>query len=512
MPSNADLFVVLGNQLFPFAHLKAHRDATFYMAEDVGLCTYTRHHKLKLVLFLAAMRSYRDELRSNDCTVHYSRLDRQFEKERKASYEQKLADYIDGLKSKSFDRLVMFEIEDKFFESRMEAFADDRGLQLKILPSPMFLTSRQDFAEYLDDADGKLFMADFYKWQRRRLNILTTKQGKPVGGKWSFDELNREKLPEMQPIPETPWADPLDHVEDVKAMVAEMFPDHPGEVENFWLPTTRRQSLAWLRKFFETRFKEFGPYEDALSNRDPVLFHSVVSPMINLGLITPEEIIDRAIEFAETSGGDVPMNSLEGFVRQIIGWREFIRGVYQHHSEQQEEANAWGHHRKMKPCWYDGTTGLPPLDDAIKKAVKLGWTHHIERLMVLGNCMNLCELEPKVVHDWFMEMFVDSSDWVMGPNVYGMGLVSDGGLFATKPYSAGSNYLKKMSDDTAFSNGEWTDIMDGLYWRFVDNQRDFFKGNARLAVMVGTFDRMKAERKEKILNAAERFIGEVTTD
>ena len=188
----------------------------------------------------------------------------------------------------------------------------------------------------------------------------------------------------------------------------------------------------------------FGPYEDALSGRDPVLFHSVLSLMMNLGLITPAEIVERAVAHACEHG--VPMNSLEGFVRQVIGWREFVRGVYHRFDEEQSSRNHWGHERKLKDCWFDGTTGLPPLDDAIAKARDLGWQHHIERLMVMGNLLTLTQVHPREAHRWFMEMFVDSSDWVMGPNVYGMGIFSDGGIFATKPYICGSNYLIKMSD------------------------------------------------------------------
>lgn len=313
-------------------------------------------------------------------------------------------------------------------------------------------------------------------------------------------------------VPRTAWASPTEHVTAVRKVIAERFADHPGMLPTegeFWLPTTRRQTLAWLRDFLGDRFRGFGPYEDALSDRDDVLFHSVLSPMMNLGLITPDEIVERAVEHARDH--DIPLNSLEGFVRQITGWREFVRGVYRRYDSKQSMANFWNHHRKMKPCWYDVTTGLRPLDDAIDKARRLGWTHHIERLMVLANMMNLCEILPGQAHRWFMEMFVDSSDWVMGPNVYGMGLMSDGGIFATKPYICGSNYLAKMSGQYKKTE-DWCEIMDGLYWRFVDTHRDFFAGNARLAVMLGTFNKMDPERKHRIFTKAGQFIADVTED
>ncbi len=509
--SKSKLFVVLGNQLFPVAHVRDLSVSRVFMAEDAGLCTYIKHHKLKLVLFLSAMRSYADELRDAGLTVHYVRLDEQPAGAKAPSYEQKLGDYLDD--HQAIDTLVHYEIEDKFFEHRLATFAGKRGLDLSEQQSPMFLTSRVQFTEYLDDATsggGKPFMARFYQKQRKRLNILLEDNGKPVGGKWSYDADNRKKLPKKITIPETSYAKPTGHVRDVVELVNERFADHPGTLDNLndiWFPTTRRQSLAWLREFLDKRFDRFGDYEDALSSRGDWLFHSMLSPVMNLGLLTPQKIIDRALEHAEAN--DIPLNALEGFVRQIIGWREFIRGIYQNYSDEQENKNAFDNHRTMKPCWFTGDTGMPPLDDAINKALRLGWTHHIERLMVLSNFMNLCEIKPKQAHDWFMQMFVDSSDWVMGPNVYGMGLCSDGGIFSTKPYVCGSNYLLKMSDD---GKGDWCEVADGLYWRFIDKHRSFFESNPRMAVMTKNLNKMDSERKHRIFTKAGKFIADVTED
>ncbi|MGB0766969.1 MAG: cryptochrome/photolyase family protein [Phycisphaeraceae bacterium] len=503
------LLVVLGNQLFPVAHVRELGVDRVFMAEDRGLCTYVKHHKLKLVLFLSAMRSYADELRDAGLAVHYAKLDDQPDSAKAPSYEQKLGDYLDD--HKAIDTLVHFEIEDKFFEHRLATFAGKRGLDTDERPSPMFFTSRQRFAEYLDDSNGKPFMARFYQQQRKRMCILVDDDAKPVGGKWSFDAENRKKLPKKITIPETKYAAPTDHVKDVVELVNDRFADHPGTIDglaSIWFPTTRRQALWWFREFLDKRFDLFGDYEDALSSRGDWLFHSVLSPMINLGLLTPDEIVERALEHAEEN--DIPLNALEGFVRQIIGWREFIRGIYQNYSSEQEEKNAFDNHRTMNDKWYTGQTGMPPLDDAIEKALRLGWTHHIERLMVVSNFMNLCEIQPKQAHDWFMQMFVDSSDWVMGPNVYGMGLCSDGGIFSTKPYVCGSNYLKKMSDQ--YGQGDWCEVADGLYWRFIDKHRTFFESNPRMAVMTKNLDKMDGERKHRIFTKAGRFISDVTED
>ena len=196
-------------------------------------------------------------------------------------------------------------------------------------------------------------------------------------------------------------------------------------------------------------------------------------------------------------------------MRQVIGWREFVRGIYREYSEMQEATNFWGHERELAESWYDGTTGILSLDDTIRTALALGWAHHIPRLMVLGNLMTLCEIRPQAAHRWFMEMFIDSSEWVMGPNVYGMGLFSDGGIFATKPYICGSNYLLKMSDNP---KGDWCDTVDGLYWRFIDRHRRFFSENPRLALMPRALDRLDRQRRARIFAAAEAFIQQNTME
>jgi deoxyribodipyrimidine photolyase-related protein len=492
------LFMVLGNQLFPLHHLKDHATCWFFMAEDAGLCTYVRHHKLKLVLFLAAMRAYADGLRDAGFKLDYLALS---DRAGGSSYEDALGEALDR---HGCSELVCFEIEDRFFAQRIGELARTRKAKLTVLPSPMFLTSRQEFADYLGTVSTPR-LAGFYQRQRKRLKILVDSAGRPTGGSWSFDAQNRRRLPKNVAVPPWPGLTPTRHVEEVSDLVEQRFPDHPGSVADFWLPTTRRQALEWVDAFLEDRLALFGDYEDALSRRGPVLFHSVLSPVLNLGLITPGELIDRVLSHA--CKHQTPLNSLEGFVRQVIGWREFIRGIDHHFGRRQEQSNYWGHHRGLNDSWYRGTTGIPPLDDAIAKALKYGWTHHIERLMVLGNLMLLCEIEPAEAYRWFMEMFVDSSDWVMGPNVYGMALFSDGGIFATKPYICGSNYLLKMSD---YARGPWCDVVDGLYWRFVDRHRDFFASNPRLAVAIRTLDRIPSARKELIFTRAERFLADCT--
>ena len=492
MPS---LFVVFGNQLFSPEHLPAAKTTPVFMAEDLGLCTYVRHHQQKIVLFLAAMRSYADELEQAGYRVIYHRLDTSDT----ASYEQKLAA---ALLECGATCIQHFEIEDKPMENRLIEFASRNGFDRDELPSPMFTCSRDTFSEFASNR-SRLLMGDFYKQQRRSLDILVGADAQPSGGQWSFDADNRKKLPRAVKLPKVIWTTPGAHEKEVIELVRRRFKNHPGDAREFCWPATRSQAREWLDDFVANRLAEFGPYEDAMSSRSVTVFHSVLSPCLNLGLLTPRELVDAALARVD----DVPLQSLEGFIRQVIGWREFVRGVYRHYSERQEATNFWSHEREMSPAWYDGTTGIPPLDDTIRTAQRLGWTHHIPRLMVLGNLMTLCEIRPSSAHCWFMEMFVDSSEWVMGPNVYGMGLFSDGGIFATKPYICGSNYLLKMSD---YKKGPWCDVVDGLYWRFIDKHREFFGGNPRLALMPRALDRLDSGRRSHIFAAAEDFLDQHT--
>ena len=489
------MLLILGNQLFPQKYLKSFKDLPIFMAEDYGLCTFQKHHKLKLILFLSSMRSYADELKKNKFKINYYDLNKDF----KVSYEKKLEKFI--YKNK-INELISFEIEDKFFEKKISLLTKKLKIDWKIVSSPMFLNSRDEFKNYLSKTK-KPFMANFYKIARAKTDILMEK-GKPKGGKWSFDEDNRKKLPSSITIPDMIKSNETSHTKKLKIEIKKNFANHPGEVENFWLPTTYTDAVKWLDYFIAKKFNLFGDYEDAVDTNNNFLFHSALSPLINLGLLTPKIIIER-IKKVENK---IKINSYEGYVRQIIGWREFIRGIYQNYDKQLENNNFFKHKNSLTKNWYDGTTGLDPLDHSIKNAQKFGYTHHIERLMILCNIMNLCEIKPNEVYNWFMEMFVDSSDWVMSPNVYGMGLFSDGGIFSTKPYICGSSYFMKMMN---FKKGPWNDIMDGLYWRFINKNRKFFQTNPRLNMMVVIYDKMKDERKNNIIKKANQFIRDNTS-
>jgi deoxyribodipyrimidine photolyase-related protein len=374
VPTN-DAWVVLGNQQFPIDCLKTSESRQVYMAEDFGLCTFQRHHKQKILLSLTSMRLYAKSLQSAGYSVHYNRLDDIL---KTSSYEDNLLKWV---RSQGVEQLTMFEIEDHFFEERMVEFAEKNGLKLRFVNSPMFLMPRQRFVDYLEGAK-KPFMAKFYQIVREDLNILIDAEGKPDGGKWSFDSDNRDRLPKDHHVLNSKVFAAPTVANDVKALIEKNFSNHPGSLEVEWLPFERKQALSQLKHFLEWKLTSFGQYQDAIDPDEPFLYHSLMSVAVNMGWILPHEIVDMTLEHARANNS--PLNSVEGFLRQVIGWREFVRGIYHNFSAEMEQSNFFNHTRKMKDCWYQGTTGLPPVDDAVKRAQKYGYNHHIERLMILS--------------------------------------------------------------------------------------------------------------------------------
>ena len=486
--------LILGNQLFSIDEIKNVNPERVFMAEDLGLSTYEKHHKLKILMIFSAMREKRDELKNNNIDIDYIEIE---DPDFILSYEEKLEKYI---KKNNIKNLNVFEIEDKSFEKRIINFTKKHNLNLIISTSPMFLIKREDFLD-LKGKSKVVRMGNFYKNVRKKLNILVDENQKPIGGKWSFDDENRKKIPKGLNIPDLLEMQISKYVEELKPIISKKFNNHPGKMDDIWMPFNRVEALKNLDYFISAKFNNFGPYEDAILSNDSFLFHSALSPSMNIGLITPQDVVDKVLDY--TKENEVPLNSVEGFIRQIIGWREFIRGVYQNYGEEQLQSNFFNFSRSLKDTWYSGDTGIPPLDDAIKFSDRYGYTHHINRLMIISNLMTLTEIHPKNIYKWFMEMYLDSSEWVMVPNVFGMGTFADGGIFSTKPYICGSNYILKMSN---YKKGEWCKIVDGLYWRFFSKNMIKLKDNPRLSFMRKTFESIDQDRKNTIFDHAEQFI------
>ena len=493
-----NIFVVLGNQLFHPNFLKEKNCNHVFMAEDFGLCTYQKHHKLKIYLFLCAMREYKEELKSQGIEVSYFTLN---EREDKLTYCDFLVKFC---KEKSVKNINCFEIEDRFFEKQMLNSFKSATIDLKFHKSPMFMFTREEFHSLYSDKK-EIRLGNFYKIARKNNQILLDDEQKPLGGKWSYDDENRKKIPASVNLPIFDAVPKSRYHDDILDLIKKYFSEHPGSVDNIWFPVTRAGALNHFEKFVETRMMQFGPYEDAMVNGENFLFHSCISPLLNIGLLTPREVIQIiSNEFVQRK---LPLNSVEGFIRQILGWREFIRGIYQLKGAEQEKSNYFNHKRKLSNTWYDAKTGIFPLDDCIKMALADGYNHHIPRLMVICNIMNMSEIDPSEIYRWFMEMYIDSSDWVMVPNVFGMATFADGGIMSTKPYTCSSNYILKMSN---YKKGEWCNAVDGLYWRFVENNRNLYESNIRLSFQVQMLNKMDPYRKKTIFDAAEEFISKNT--
>ena len=346
-----------------------------------------------------------------------------------------------------------------------------------------------------------IFKPVFIPISAKKRNILLDVAGGPQGGQWTFDADNRKKYPKNEKPPGIVFTPENKITLEAKAYVNKHFGKNYGSIEKTIYPTDFLSAEKWLDVFLNERFNNFGIYEDAIVANESFLNHSVISPLLNIGLLDPQQIISKAIKTAAQN--NIPMNSVEGFIRQVMGWREFIRIVYEREGSRQRTTNYWGFTRKIPPSFWTGNTGIEPIDNVIKKILQTGYSHHIERLMVLGNFMLLCEFDPDEVHRWFMEMFVDAYDWVMVPNVYGMTQFADGGLMTTKPYISGSNYLLKMSD---YKKGDWTTVWDGLFWRFMHVHRDFFLKNPRLGMLIRTFDKMPEEKRNRHISNADAYL------
>lgn len=463
-----------------------------YLIEETLYFKQLKFHKQKIAFHRASMKFYEQYLQSLQVTVHYIN-----------SFNE-LSDIrvlITYLKKLGITHIAYIDPIDDWLERRICKCLKESALSFYKHSSLQFINSSEEIASYFN-GKKRLFQTDFYKHQRKSRKILMDIDGKPVGGKWTYDDENRLKYPKNKKAPITHFAPTNIYYEEAINYTNKYFSDNYGELNtNYLYPITFKESKAWLDEFLNNRFSEFGYYEDAIVDKEILLHHSLLTPMLNAGLLTPQYIIDKILTHCKSN--EIPLNAVEGFIRQILGWREFIRAVYALKGREERTKNYWGFSRKIPPSFWNGTTGIEPIDITIKKILETGYCHHIERLMVLGNFMLLCEFDPNEVYRWFMDMFIDAYDWVMVPNVYGMSQFADGGIMSTKPYISGSNYLMKMSN---YQKGDWQTIWDGLFWRFLDTHRSYFMQNPRLGMLVGTFDKMPESKQQAHLQYANNFL------
>ena len=462
-----------------------------FLIEETLFFKHYNFHKQKLIYHRCSMQFYYAYLKDKGLDVSYIECN---------LMDSDVRNLIDQLAQKNTTLINVVEFNDNYLQNRINKKCQEHNIKLNICENLSFLNKEQELNTFFQNKKSKLFQTSFYIEQRKKWDILIEDSDKPIGGKWSFDSDNRKKYPKGKEVPKIIWPKTDKYFEEAKTYIEKKFKENIGNMPNgLMYPYTHSQSIEWLRNFIRSRFKEFGDYEDAILENEDFLNHSVLSPMLNNGLLTPKTIIDEILKYKDS----IPINSLEGFIRQIIGWREFIRGVYLFKGTQQRNSNFFNFSRSMPNSFYDASTGILPLDNCIKKVLQNAYSHHIERLMVIGNFMLLCEIKPNDIYKWFMELYVDAYDWVMVPNIYGMSQFSDGGLMSSKPYISSSNYIKKMSD---FKNGKWAEIWDGLYWRFINKHREKLHKNIRMRFMINLFDKMSDEKKETHLTNAKKFL------
>jgi deoxyribodipyrimidine photolyase-related protein len=482
--------LIFPHQLFAKSPLPA--GAVHYLIEEFLFFRQFKFHKLKIAFHRGTMRAYAEQLQQEGRNVVY--IDAQDER-------HDVRHLIAWLASKGVRSIASVDPTDNWLERRIGLACKAEQMDLQWYENPQFLNRRAEMRQWLESRRS-LRQTDFYIAQRRQRQLLLTQEGKPQGGKWTFDSENRRKYPRrqsppgyMQP-PFSPWH------EEAYNYCEKYFGSNYGELNRtFIYPVTHAQAQQWLNDFLEQRFAGFGPYEDALVQQAELLHHSLLSPLLNVGLLTPGEVVAAAMRSAATNS--IPLNSVEGFIRQLIGWREFIRGVYEMHGSKQRNKNFWQFTHPLPDSFWRGSTGILPVDSCIDKVKKNAYNHHIERLMVLGNFMLLCEIDPAAVYTWFMTYYIDAYDWVMVPNVYGMSQFADGGIFASKPYISGSNYLRKMSD---YPSGDWQQTWDALFWRFLFEQGEFFSRQPRLNMLLQTFRRRSPEEQQRLLKYGETYL------
>lgn len=461
-----------------------------YLTEEPLLFTQFAFHKQKLVLHRASMKVYQKELEKRGFKTRYV----------ESAEIDDTADIGKLLAGEKITDVIYADPIDDWLGHRLARSLKRSGIAGTMVDSPMFVNSSKEIEDYFVGR-ASYSMAKFYQRERERRKILMTADGKPVGGRYSFDTENRKKLPKKIELPAVARPRRNVFVEEAIEYVENNFNKNYGDIDGFAYPVSFDQAEKWLDNFLTERLELFGDYEDAVSRDEAFIFHSLLTPMLNIGLLTPRQVIDKTLAHAVKH--KTPINSLEGFVRQIIGWREFMRGVYVALGRQQRTANFWKHKRKLPKGFWTATTGIEPVDNVIGKVLKNAYSHHIERLMIIGNFMVLTEIDPDDAYRWFMEMYIDAYDWVMVPNVYGMSLQSDGGAITTKPYISGSNYIRKMSD---FPAGPWCEIWDALYWRFIAKHEKFFLNNPRLSMMPKLLAKMDAAKRERHVDTAENFL------
>jgi len=496
------LVLVLGDQLSPDLSALAKADRSrdvVVMAEVADEATYVQHHPKKIALIFAAMRKFAATLREDGWQVRYCALD-----------DPANAGSIPGELLRRAEETGATEvIATRPGEWRLIGLLDEMPLKVRQLEDTRFIASTRDFEDW---AEGRraLRMEYFYRDMRRKTGLLMDGD-QPTGGQWNYDHDNRKPAPGSidtgGPMQFTPDA----VVEEVLDLVEARFGNSFGDLRPFHFATDPGQARRALAHFIRHALPKFGDYQDAMLNDHRFLYHALISPYLNIGLLSPLEVCQAAE--AAYRAGDAPLNAAEGFIRQIIGWREYVRGIYFLEGPEYTRRNALNHQRGLPWLYWGGETRMNCLSKAVQQTREDGYAHHIQRLMVTGNFALLAGVNPSEVHDWYLRVYVDAFEWVEAPNVVGMSQFADGGVIASKPYVSSGAYINRMSDyckschyKVSRKSGEGACPFNLLYWHFLDRHRDRFEGNARMGNMYRTWDRMDADHRKTVLREAGVFL------
>jgi deoxyribodipyrimidine photolyase-related protein len=501
------LRLVLGDQLSP--GLSSLKDAgpgdVVLMAEVAEEATYVRHHKKKIAFLFAAMRHFAEELRGARLNVRYVRLD---DPGNQGSLRGEVARALED--DPALTAVVVTKPGEWRLLQDMETWRDLMPVPVDLREDTRFIVPLTEFYAW---AKGRkqLRMEFFYRDVRRKTGLLMDGE-EPAGGQWNFDHDNRKRLPKaLAPPPR--FLPPADAVtQDVIAFVAERFPDHFGDLEPWVFATTRAGAEAARDHFITEILPGFGDWQDAMAKGEPWMWHSLLSIYINCGLLDPLDVCLRAE--SEWREGRAPLNAVEGFIRQIIGWREYVRGIYWLKMPGYGQTNTLNAHRPLPDFYWTGETDMRCMAEAIGQTKRHAYAHHIQRLMVTGNFALIAGLAPAEVNDWYLLVYADAYEWVELPNTHGMALHADGGLMASKPYAASGNYINKMSDycsgcacDVTAKTGPRACPFNFLYWDFIARNRESLAGNPRMALIYKALDRLDPVSLSAMRDQASAFLG-----
>lgn len=470
---------------------------TIVMIEPVDWAESLPHHKKKIVLHFSAMRHFSDELVSSGTKVIYYPM-----------CEDALVAFQDIKTKDGIELLHVMEPSNYGVKEHISHLCQKAGIKVAFHPSEQFLYTDEAF-----DFKKPPLMETFYRFMRKKTGILMH-GGKPLGGAWNFDKENRQKAPDDIKIPPHKRFTPDLITEKVIKEVGARFKDHFGNLDDFFWPVTRKDALKMLDDFIEHKLKLFGPYQDAMMTGQNVLFHSLLSPMLNINLIRPLEVVLKAQEAYQHK--KATLESTEGFIRQIIGWREFVHQVYKANMPQYKKHNFFHFKTPLPDFYWDANTKMHCIKESVKPVIEDGINHHIQRLMVTGNFAVLAEIDPSEVNDWYQFAYMDGLDWVTTPNVLGLSLYADGGMIATKPYVSSAGYIQKMSNyckscpyNPKTAVEEDSCPFNSLYWHFIDKHKEKFESNPRMAMMVQLWNKRNKTDKINILEKASSIIKKI---